>query len=49
VIEGQNSNLSESKKAEVNRDYSHRLKTLHAHYLKALQKDRSIIHLGEVK
>jgi hypothetical protein len=48
VIQGQNSKLKENRKAEVNRQYSYRLKTLHAQYLKALRKDRSLVHLGEV-
>jgi hypothetical protein len=47
VIEGQCSNLSPSKKAEVNSQYSSRLKTLYAQYLRALRTDRSLIHLGE--
>jgi hypothetical protein len=29
-------------------EFDHRLKTLHAHYLKALRKDRNLVHLGEV-
>jgi hypothetical protein len=45
LIEGQNRWLKENQKAETNSEYSHRLKTLHAHYLKALRKDRSLIHL----
>jgi hypothetical protein len=48
VIEGQNSKLSESKKAERNSDYSSRLKTLHAQYLKMLRRNPSLVHLGEV-
>ena len=49
VIEGQCSKLNQAKKDERNSQYSYRLKTLHVHYLKALQKDRSLVHLGEVK
>jgi hypothetical protein len=49
VIEGQNSKLNESKRVEANSEYSHRLKTLHAQYLKAQRKDRSLVHLGEAK
>jgi hypothetical protein len=50
VIEGQNRwQIKASQKAETNSEYSHRLNTLHAHYLKALRKDRSLIHLGEKK
>jgi hypothetical protein len=48
VIDGQNRWLGGNQKEEVNSGFSHRLKTLHAHYLKALRKDRSLIHLGEV-
>lgn len=48
MIEGQSSKLAEDRKDEVNSRYASRLKTLHAHYLKALRKDRSLIHLGEV-
>mgnify|MGYP005849944899 CR=1 FL=1 len=48
VIEGQNSDLRGNKADRINSRFSYRLKTLHAHYLKALRKDRSLIHLGEV-
>jgi hypothetical protein len=47
VIEGQCSKLSDEQKTEVNSRYASRLKTLHAHYLEALRKDRSLVHLGE--
>ncbi|MFK7851358.1 MAG: hypothetical protein AB8D78_10310 [Akkermansiaceae bacterium] len=47
LIEGQNRWLSDNEKVSTNSQYSHRKKTLHAHYLKALRKDRSLIHLGE--
>jgi hypothetical protein len=47
VIEGQNSKLKANKKTEENSQYSYRLKTLHAQYLKAHRKDRSLVHLGE--
>ena len=49
VIEGQNSQVSESKRAALNSDYSFRLSTLYAQYLKAHRKDPSLIHLGEAK
>ncbi|MDT8391424.1 MAG: hypothetical protein RRC34_13045 [Lentisphaeria bacterium] len=47
VIDGQFSKLSEAKKEATLSEYSHRLKTLHAQYMKALRQDRSLIHLGE--
>lgn len=47
VIEGQNRWLKGNQKAEINSQYENRLKTLHAQYLKALRKDRSLVHLGE--
>jgi hypothetical protein len=47
VIEGQGSQVSATKKTAINRGYSQRLNTLYAHYLKALQKDRSLVHLGD--
>jgi hypothetical protein len=49
VIEGQCSNLSADKTAQVNSGYSQRITTLYAQYLKALRKDRSLIYLGENK
>jgi len=48
VIEGQGSQVSANKKAAINSGYSERLNTLYAQYLKALRKDRSLVHLGEV-
>jgi len=48
LIEGQNSKPGGRNRGKVPSDYSHRLKTLHAQYMKALRKDRSLIHLGEV-
>ncbi|HAV13258.1 MAG TPA: hypothetical protein DCX06_07195 [Opitutae bacterium] len=48
VIEGQNSKLNGNNTAEINSEYSYRLKTLHAQFLKALRKDQSLVHLGEV-
>jgi hypothetical protein len=48
VIEGQGSQVSAARKAAINSGYSQRLNTLYAHYWKALQKDRSLVHLGEV-
>ncbi len=47
VIEGQVSKLDRNRPAELHRGYGFRLRTLHAHYLKALQRDRSLVHLGE--
>ncbi len=41
--------LNEAKKAEANSEYDKRLATLHAHYMKALRKDRSLIHLSGKK
>lgn len=49
VIDGQCSNLSKAQKEAALSRYSHRLKTLHAQYMKALRNDRSLIHLGEKK
>ncbi|PXA03522.1 hypothetical protein DDZ13_11095 [Coraliomargarita sinensis] len=45
VIEGQCSKLSPSEKVSVNSEYSSRLKTLHAQYLKALRENPGLIHL----
>lgn len=39
--------LNESRKAEANSEYDRRLATLHSHYMKALRKDRNLIHLYE--
>lgn len=47
VIEGQNRWLKGNQKESMNSAYSHRLKTLHAQYMKALRNNRSLIHLGE--
>jgi hypothetical protein len=47
VIDGQCSKLSEQKKAEVNSQYSSRLKTLHAQYMKARRRNRSSVYLGD--
>ena len=49
LIDAQCSKLNEAKKKAVLSEYSHRLKTLHAQYMKALRNDRSLIHLGEKK
>jgi hypothetical protein len=46
LIEGQNADLNANKRMEMNSEYSYRLKTLHAQYLKALRRDRSLVHLG---
>jgi len=48
VIDGQNSQINESKKEALNSEYEYRLKTLHAQYVKALRKDRNLVHLGLV-
>lgn len=42
VIEGQCSKLSAERKAELNSEYSYRLKTLHALHLKKLRKERGM-------
>lgn len=47
IIDGQCSKLSKAKKEAALSEYDHRLKTLHAQYMKALRQDRSLIHLGE--
>ena len=47
TIEAQCTNLSKRETAEKNSEYAKRLKTLHAQYMKALRKDRSLIYLGE--
>ncbi|MEX1119436.1 MAG: hypothetical protein WEB60_11655 [Terrimicrobiaceae bacterium] len=39
--------LNETNKAAINSGYDKRLATLHAQYMKALRRDRSLIHLGE--
>ncbi|OVE76144.1 hypothetical protein BVX97_01780 [bacterium E08(2017)] len=41
--------LDEKVKVKRNRDLEHRTYTLYAQYMKALRKDRSLIHLGEKK
>jgi hypothetical protein len=38
---------SKSQVAEASRGYEQRLAMLHVQYLKALQKDRNLVHLGE--
>jgi hypothetical protein len=48
VIEGQGSQVSADRKAAINSGYAQRLNTLYAQYLRALQQDRSLVHLGEV-
>jgi len=47
IIDGQCCTLNAARKNAVNSDYDHRLATLHAQYMKALRKDRTLIHLGE--
>ena len=49
VIDGQCVTLNAGKREAVTSDYGQRLETLHSHYLKALRKDRTLVHLGEVK
>ena len=49
MIEGLCNPLNEETKAAANSEHERRFATLHAHYLKALRKDRSLIHLGEKK
>jgi len=39
--------LNGAGETAVNSDYDKRLATLHSHYMKALRKDRNLIHLGE--
>jgi hypothetical protein len=48
VIEGQGFHIKPKKKANIDSGYAERLNTLYAQYLKALQKDRSLVHLGDV-
>ena len=47
MIDGLCNPLNEQRKAQANSEYDKRLATLHAQYIKALRKDRSLIHLGE--
>ena len=47
IIDGQCSKLSKAGKEAKLSEYSHRLKTFHAMYMKALSKDRSLACLGE--
>lgn len=49
VIKGQNSKINESQRVEINSQFGMRLVTLYSQYLKALRKDRSLVHLGEIK
>jgi hypothetical protein len=49
MIDGLCITLDEGRKTEANSEYDKRLATLHAHYMKALRKDRSLIHLFEKK
>lgn len=46
LIDAQNQDLEANKAREVNSEYSHRLKTLHAQYLKALRRNPELVHLG---
>jgi hypothetical protein len=45
MIDGLCITLDEFRKAAANSEYDKRLATLHAHYMKALRKDRSLVHL----
>ena len=47
VIDALATTASEEQKAEAKRSYEGRLATLHAQYMKALRKDRNLVHLGE--
>jgi hypothetical protein len=47
IIDDLSITLNESNKAAMNSIYDRRLGTLHAQYMKALRKDRSLIHLGK--
>jgi len=47
VIDGQSQKLNEAGKEEVLSTHKHRLRALHAQYMEALRKDRSLVHLGE--
>ena len=47
LIDAQCQRLSESKKQATLSEYESRLKVLHAHYMKAHRKDRTLIHLGD--
>lgn len=45
MIDGLCITLDDAGKAEANSEYDKRLATLHAHYMKALRKDRGLVHL----
>lgn len=45
MIDGLCITLNEPGKAAANSEYDKRLATLHAHYMKALRKDRSLVQL----
>lgn len=47
IIDAQCITLNAQQKEAANSDYDHRLATLFSHYMKALRKDRSLIHLRE--
>jgi len=47
IVDGQCITLNTAKKKAVNSDYERRAETVYGHYLKALGKDRTLIHLGE--
>lgn len=49
MIDGQCVTLNAGKREAVTSGYGQRLETLHSHYLKALRRDRTLVHLGEVK
>ena len=49
MIDGLCYPLNEEKKTARNSESEKRVMTLYSYYLKALRKDRSLIHLGEQK
>lgn len=49
LIDGQGATLNAAKKTEIDSDYGRRVETVYGHYIEALGKDRTLIHLGEKK
>jgi len=49
VIDAQCQKLNEARKQEELSNHTHRLRALHAWYMEALRKDRSLIHLAEAE
>jgi hypothetical protein len=47
IVDGQCITLNAAKTEAANSDYGRRAETVYGHYIKALGKDRSLIHLGE--